>query len=328
MSERGQYRSVSTSLISGKDFRKLPERARWVFVVLKMNTGMAGIETWYHDEMVARVSSETGASAMQVCAAFNTLENAGWIKREDNVLWLVDHLTYDPHALVTNSKHRKSVQRHVAGMPHMAIVRAFIEHHAGWFPVAECEAAGIRLDSYPITESISEPNRVSDKEPIPKKAFSKIAGSTVTNNQIPITGTDTQTQETKPSDSCKSPDTSDDDDRSPKPSVAFPSEDFKQLYDAWFRLGRAVNAGRFRKALAPLFPTSGRLCSVADLIAGMEAFSEYTATLPPDKARWETIEVFAGDVGRWVRLGSQPAVDPVTHELTERGRTGLRDKLI
>jgi hypothetical protein len=143
MSERGAYRSIPCALFSGPDFRQLPERARWLFIVLKMNIGTVGIDVWYPDELVSRLSSESGATTEEVRATLDILEQFGWIRRADNVLWVVGHLEHDPHLSVFDAKHRKNVQRHIAGLPRVDLVRAFVGASEGWFPPEEGASMGL-----------------------------------------------------------------------------------------------------------------------------------------------------------------------------------------
>lgn len=143
MGERGIYRSIPRALLSSREFRALPERARWVFFVLKMNVGQAGITTWYPDELLARVSNETGASPDDVAQALDLLEEHGWIEREDNLLWVKGHITDDPHMRSGNPKHRVSIQRHVAGLPRCGMVMRFCLEHPDWIPIDEAHAMGI-----------------------------------------------------------------------------------------------------------------------------------------------------------------------------------------
>jgi hypothetical protein len=133
VSERGEYRSIPLALIDGPDFQRLPERARWVFVALKLNLGPVGIGVWYPAELVARLSAQSGASAAGVQDALMTLEREGWIQREGNVLWIVKQLEFDPHVKLANPKHRKMVQTVVGGLPRLAIVGRFIRYYELWF---------------------------------------------------------------------------------------------------------------------------------------------------------------------------------------------------
>src|SRR5690348_6459558 len=102
MSDRGEFRAIPRVLLDGPDFQRLPERARWVFVALKLNFGPSGIEVWYPAELVARLSAQTGGSPGGVQDALNTLEEEGWIEREGNVVWIVGQLEFDPHVKQAN----------------------------------------------------------------------------------------------------------------------------------------------------------------------------------------------------------------------------------
>lgn len=143
MSERGNYRSISCSLLAGKDFRALPERPRWIFVVLKMNFNFTGIDTWYPDELRARISNESGASEAEVEVAFQHLERAGWMFREDNVVWLVGHIDHDPHMKPSDPKHRKAAQRILGGLPRIPLVARFMKGLPEWFPRSERASMGL-----------------------------------------------------------------------------------------------------------------------------------------------------------------------------------------
>lgn len=143
MSERGSYRSIPNALLAGPDFRRLPERARWIFVVLKMNMGPVGIDVWYPDELAMRLSQESGATPDQVRLALDILEHEGWVRRHDNIIWAVGHLEHDPHFNAQNRKHRASVLHHLAGLPRTGIVRDFISAHPTWILAEEARGNGL-----------------------------------------------------------------------------------------------------------------------------------------------------------------------------------------
>lgn len=131
--DRGPYRAIPVVLLDGKDFHRLPERARWVFVALKMNLGPAGIEVHYPDALAHQLAAQTGASPGAVMDAIDLLESEKWIQREGNVVWIIEQLHFDPHMTVTDPKHRKSVQRHIASLPRLPIVDDFVATYADWF---------------------------------------------------------------------------------------------------------------------------------------------------------------------------------------------------
>lgn len=133
MAERGEYRAIRRVLLDGKDFQKLSERARFVFVALKINIGPAGIDVMYPEALVAQLSAQIGAPAAGTKKALTELERGGWIEREANVLWICEQLQFDPHMSVTDRKHRIAIQRHIAGLPSLPIVERYRNRYADWF---------------------------------------------------------------------------------------------------------------------------------------------------------------------------------------------------
>lgn len=143
MADRGEYRAIRRVLLDGKDFRKLPERARFVFLALKLNIGPSGIDTFEPEALVYTLAAQTGGKPDQIRVALDVLEHQGWVKREDNVVWIVGQLEHDPHVKQSDPKHRLGVQRHVSGLPRLAIVREYIEGHLEWFEGIEAPTKGL-----------------------------------------------------------------------------------------------------------------------------------------------------------------------------------------
>lgn len=140
MTERGDYRAIRRALLNGPDFHKLSKDARWTFVVLKVNASSVGLETWYHDEIVAKIVSQSGIARRSVLSSLSELDGT-WIAREANVFWIKGHLTHEPSLNPNDPKHRKHVQSHIGGLPRLEIVRQFVAfHRTPWFPSKECRA--------------------------------------------------------------------------------------------------------------------------------------------------------------------------------------------
>lgn len=144
MSERGEYRGITRVLLDGRDFQRLPERANHLFLILKINFGPAGIDVWYPEELVTRLTRQSGVPAEGVREALAVLEREEWIKREENVVWIVRQLEFDPHSRRSNQNHRLGVQRHIAGLPHLELVREFCRAYSEWFPSADPIPEGMR----------------------------------------------------------------------------------------------------------------------------------------------------------------------------------------
>lgn len=168
MADRGAYRSIKVVLWDGPDFQELPERARWVFVTLKATFGPAGIEVHYPEALAHELAAKTGASLGAVKDSMDVLERQGWIRRERNVLWIVGQLKHEPALEASNKNHRKSIQRHVAGLPRIAIVRAFIVAHPEWFTDLDAPTDGYPKASeglsngIPIAPAINEERRTKN----------------------------------------------------------------------------------------------------------------------------------------------------------------------
>ena len=137
MADRGTYRAIKVVLLDGPDFQQLPERARWVFLTLKMSLGPSGIEMHYPEALVHNISARTGADPDDVRSSLGVLEEHGWIVREGNVIWIAGQLKHDPGLKAENPKHRVSIQKHVAGLPRLRIVQSFIDAHPEFFPPDE-----------------------------------------------------------------------------------------------------------------------------------------------------------------------------------------------
>lgn len=143
MAERGQYRSIHIALFDGKDFRALPSDARWVFTLLKMNLGYAGIGVRYPDELTYRLVGQSGMSLTRVQSALQQLDNPDWVRWEDNVIWLKRHLEFEPNLKPADPKHRKGLHSYLAGFPRADIVAEFIAAHPEWCPKSELKERGL-----------------------------------------------------------------------------------------------------------------------------------------------------------------------------------------
>lgn len=130
--ERGAYRAITRVLLDGQDFQRFTPAARLVLIAMKVDFGPAGIEVHYPEALLWQLSHQTGYTTTECADALSELEDAKWIRREQNVVWIVDQLTYEPSLAVKNPKHRKTVQTHVGGLPTLAIVGAFVTHYREW----------------------------------------------------------------------------------------------------------------------------------------------------------------------------------------------------
>jgi hypothetical protein len=136
VSDRGDYRSFYTSLADDTDFQELDPLAFKVLFVLKLALGAAGIG-------IARklvLCEQVGCGLDDLERSMKTLEapkkSSGepWIRREFNVIWILNGLKFEPTLTPENvKKHRPYVRRLVAPLGDKPIVRDFVAYYAPWF---------------------------------------------------------------------------------------------------------------------------------------------------------------------------------------------------
>lgn len=191
-SERGEYRAIRTVLLDGPDFQGLGERSRWVFVAMKLNFGPSGIEVHYPTALAHQLSAQTGIPAEAVAEAMEELEGAGWIVMESNVVWIVGQLEHDPSLNANDPKHRKSIQRHIAGLPRLEIVERFRGANAEWFTDAP---EPLRRPSEAPAKALAstEDRRPNTEDRIPKTEIGREAPATPSTS-LATTGSDDATE--------------------------------------------------------------------------------------------------------------------------------------
>lgn len=132
MEKRGEYRGIARVLLDGPDYQKLPERARHIFLDLKISFGPAGIEVVYPEALRAELTAKSGMPSKAVDQALAQLEG-DWIQIDGNLVWIIGQLRFDPHMKVSNANHRQSIQGHIRGLPRRPIVTEFIRYYRPWF---------------------------------------------------------------------------------------------------------------------------------------------------------------------------------------------------
>lgn len=123
--ERGHYRAILTVLIDGPDYQALSSDARLVFLTLKLNLGPSGIDVFY----LPVLEPQTGLAPADIERAMTELCDAGWVRRERNVIWIVEGLKYEPSLRLSNANHLPTIQEHLRSLPRLAIVSAFRQHY-------------------------------------------------------------------------------------------------------------------------------------------------------------------------------------------------------
>ena len=204
MSDRGSYRAIKVVLIDGPDFQELSERANHVFLVLKLSLGPSGIEVHYPAALRAELSARTRIPADAVAKALDELEAAGWIRRERNVVWILGQLRHDPHMTWSDDKHRGSIWKHIAGLPRVPIVGAFVAEHPEWFQERQTTTSKgelKKLEAAPpeIQALVGLPpaHQKPQARPSggPNKGLGRPIEAPITDNRVPITENEPENEE-------------------------------------------------------------------------------------------------------------------------------------
>ena len=135
MADKGEYRGIYTALPHDPDFQDLTPEARACWYPLKLELGLSGIDICY-PETVARLS---GYPTERVAEALADLEANGWLRRERNVFWLIDAVARDPGKPLDIPNSRKSIQKHLATLPKLAVVNDFARRHGFDIPFPDAE---------------------------------------------------------------------------------------------------------------------------------------------------------------------------------------------
>jgi hypothetical protein len=143
------YRGIRVALLDEATYQTLSPEARGVLLALKIGMGRFGIRVEYPVALLERLVAQTGWPAATVTDRMDELERAGWIQRERNVLWVVEQLRDEPSLRVANENHHPAVAEHVASLPKLGILAAFIAHYCDWFGDPEALLATYPPPSHP-----------------------------------------------------------------------------------------------------------------------------------------------------------------------------------
>lgn len=162
--DRGDYQGIYEALFYGKDFRKLPERARHLLLTMRLTMGPTGIKAI--PGFLGVYSELTGMPGEAVLTALQALTPGQWVEQDDNVYWVVRGLEFATGLEVGNRHHRKFVQRHVASLPRLPIVARFQEHYPEWIEGAVPSVPEEGSRSHPEPIAITRPT-TETKQPGP-----------------------------------------------------------------------------------------------------------------------------------------------------------------
>lgn len=131
MSDLGERRSVYTRIIHDPQYVAFSPGGKLMFWTLKMLCGPLGITAVAG--LMGALEELTSLDHAAVPTAVMELEEAGWIERQQNVLWIVRGLEFERDLYANDPKHRTFVQRGLASLPRLAITDRFRTRYASWF---------------------------------------------------------------------------------------------------------------------------------------------------------------------------------------------------
>lgn len=137
MNDRGEYRSLFVAFADDADVHALSGDAFKLLIMLKLTLPVTGIGVVY----LSKLCDQVGCDRARLEGLMGELEAAkpgsdyGWIRRERNVVWIVNALRFEPNLAPANAKkHRPYIQRLAAQLDaRMTIVAAFRAHYPEWF---------------------------------------------------------------------------------------------------------------------------------------------------------------------------------------------------
>lgn len=176
---RGDYRPIYAVLLDSPEYEDLSRDGSALLIAVKLSLGPSGIGVLSTDLLMRR-SKLSGLE--DFAAARDELIATGWIQVERHVWWLRNGLRFEPTMSLENDNHRKSIERHLLGLPKLAIVNRMAAYYGLPEPFPTLNGNGYRMaspmgservpDPMPIpmgiTEPLTEPLTLTEPEPEPE----------------------------------------------------------------------------------------------------------------------------------------------------------------
>lgn len=128
VSDRGAYRGIRVVLIDGKDYQALTPNAKLLLLTLKLMCGQAGI--CVIPALHFTLEEHTGIRSEDCVFVMRELEEHGWVKRERNIVWVIDGLKHEPGYAKGNPNHQKALLKYLDSLPHLQIVEDFRTYYS------------------------------------------------------------------------------------------------------------------------------------------------------------------------------------------------------
>lgn len=135
MSDRGEHFALYASFLDDPDVQALSDRAFRVLMNLKGALGAAGIGVLY-DGIISERCQCTKEELQEIYTDLEQRKpsgDEGWIRRDRNVVWLVNSLRFSPSLKSKDKKHRAYIQRMLAPLGSRPIALEFRARYPEWF---------------------------------------------------------------------------------------------------------------------------------------------------------------------------------------------------
>jgi hypothetical protein len=136
MKARGSYRATWESIDDDRDWRRLSPLAKATFDTLKRRLGQYGIDTVAVESLprIINCSVDDLETALRELETPKPDRPRGWIKREDDIIWIVNGLRFEPTLFVEgekpNQNHRSAARKHGQHLYQLTRAAVVVEYMA------------------------------------------------------------------------------------------------------------------------------------------------------------------------------------------------------
>lgn len=126
----GQYRTITCAILDHPLYQALSSEAKLLVYTLKLTLGLSGIDKLYPGGL----EHLTGFDSPMLASSEQELMDIGWLERDDVTYWLVEALAHENLVAKKNANHRKSILRHLRGLPSPPLANAFASRYPDVVP--------------------------------------------------------------------------------------------------------------------------------------------------------------------------------------------------
>jgi uncharacterized phage protein (TIGR02220 family) len=126
--EKGQYRSIYSSLHEDPEWQSFDPMTQLVFFCLRTSRdcNFPCIYTFYRTTLYERMRT---SEPSDIDAGMDALVAAGWIRYERPVLWIVKGLRNEPSFVPANSKQIHGIANTLRSLPRLDIIQEFADYY-------------------------------------------------------------------------------------------------------------------------------------------------------------------------------------------------------